>query len=69
MEKPRVLFTESPMLGGYTLSVRNDWSFKLKQVNVTASEKDAYIEKFGDEVITYQEFFEWWKSLREVTEC
>jgi len=53
------------MLGGYTLSVRNDWSFKLKQVNVSTSEKEAYEKKFGDEIITYQEFFEWWKSLRE----
>ncbi len=52
------------MLGGYTLSVRNDWSFKLKQVNVSASEKEAYENRFGDEIITYQEFFEWWKSLR-----
>ncbi len=53
------------MLGGYTLSVRNDWNFKIKQVNVSASEKEAYIAQFGDEIITYQEFFEWWKSLRE----
>ncbi len=66
MEKPRVLFTESPMLGGYTLSVRNDWNFKLKQVTISASEKEAYEKQFGDEIITYQEFFEWWKSLREI---
>ncbi|MBR4264615.1 MAG: hypothetical protein IKQ46_01010 [Bacteroidales bacterium] len=63
MEKPIVIFTECPVLGGYTLTVRDNWNFKLKQVSITAAEKDAYIEHFGNEIVTYEEFFEWWKDL------
>lgn len=66
MEKPRVIFTECPMLGGYTLNVRDDWNFKLKKVNVSEAEKNAYLETFGEEIITYEEFFEWWKALRQI---
>ena len=33
MEKPRVLFEECPALGGYTLTVRDDWSYKPKKVS------------------------------------
>lgn len=65
MEKPRVIFTESPLLGGYTLTVKDDWNFKLKQVSITASEKDLYLETFGEDIITYEEFFEWWKSVNQ----
>ena len=39
MEKPIVIFTECPVLGGYTLTVRDNWNFKLKQVSITAAEK------------------------------
>ncbi|MBQ9212877.1 MAG: hypothetical protein IJ150_02925 [Bacteroidales bacterium] len=63
MEKERKIFTESPVLGGYTLTVRDDWNYKLKQVSVTEKEKNAYLEKFGEKIITFNEFFDWWKTL------
>ena len=66
MEKPRVLFEECPSLGGYTLTVRDDWSYKLKKVSVTEQEKQAYTKKFGNKLITYNEFMEWWKDFNNL---
>ncbi len=66
MEKPRVLFTECPELGGYTLTVRDDWSYKLKKVSVTAQEKEAYEDQFGNHLITYNEFMDWWKEYNQI---
>ena len=65
MEKVRNIFVECPVLGGYTLTVRDDWNYKLKQVSITSEEKDAYIETFGEQIITYNEFFDWWKKIKD----
>lgn len=59
------LFEESPMLGGYALAVRDDWTYKIKRVHVSEDEKEAYLEKFGEEILTYESFFEWWEQYRE----
>ena len=66
MEKPRVLFEECPALGGYTLTVRDDWSYKPKKVSVTPQEKEAYEKHFGNKLITYNEFMEWWKEYNNI---
>lgn len=52
------------IIGGYTLSVRDDWVFKIKKIHLTEEEKDSYLENFGEEIITYNEFYEWYKSLK-----
>jgi len=59
------LFTENKIIGGYSLAVRDDWSFKIKRVNVTEIEKDAYKRMFGSDLITYEEFFKWWVGIRK----
>jgi len=59
------LFEESPMLGGYSLAVRDDWTYKIKRVHVSQSERDAYAEEFGEEIITYNRFFEWWSEFTQ----
>lgn len=53
------------IIGGFTLSVRDDWVFKIKKVHLTELEKDKYLENFGDRIITYNEFFEWYKVLKK----
>ncbi len=58
-------FIENKMLGGYSIAVRDDWSFKIKRVNITDAEKEAYQNKFGDNIITYTEFFSWWQKFTE----
>lgn len=53
------------IIGGYTLSVRDDWIFKIKKVHLTEAEKDKYVEKFGEQIITFNEFYEWYKDLKD----
>lgn len=62
------LFEESPMLGGYSLAVRDDWSYKIKRVNITEQEKIEYEKQFGNEIITFDEFFNWWVELNRLNE-
>ena len=65
--KERVkIFEESPMLGGYSLAVRDDWSYKIKRVNITEAEKDAFEKEFGEELITYDTFFNGWVKLNKL---
>ena len=60
------LFIENKVIGGYSLAVRDDWSFKIKRVNVTKEEKDEYKTAYGNEIITYEEFFQWWSKINEI---
>ena len=53
-------FIENKIIGGYSLAVRDDWSFKIKRVNITEEEKQAYQKEFGDEILTYSDFLNWW---------
>ena len=59
------IFIENKMLGGYSLAVRDDWSFKIKRVNISDEEKIAYEEKFEQKILTYTEFFDWWQAYIE----
>ncbi len=54
------VFVENKVLGGYSLAVRDDWSFKIKRVNITNEEKEAYEKEFGNEILTYSDFLDWW---------
>lgn len=58
------LFIENKIIGGYSLAVRDDWSFKIKRVNVSKKEMEEYKRAFGKEIITYEEFFKWWSELK-----
>ncbi len=57
------LFVENKLLGGYSLAVRDNWSFKVKRVHISEAEKEEFLKKFGENIITYSEFFEWWEKL------
>ncbi len=57
-------FDENKLLGGYSLAVRDDWSFKIKRVHITEEEKEAYEQAFGDTIMTYSEFFNWWQNFQ-----
>ena len=59
------LFKENKIIGGYSLAVRDDWSFKIKRVNITKKEMESYKRMFGKEIVTYEKFFSWWVSNRE----
>ncbi len=53
------------ILGGYSLSVRDNWVYKIKKVHINETEKDKYLEDFGEQIITFDEFFEWYKKLKK----
>lgn len=63
-----ILFEESPALGGYSLAVRDDWTFEIKRVHVTERERKLYEEEFGDKIIFYEEYFDWWCRVNELGE-
>jgi hypothetical protein len=65
MEGKINLFEESQMLGGYSLAVRDDWVFKIKRVHITTREKELYLKEFGEKIITYGEFFDWWCRINK----
>ena len=53
------------IIGGFTLSVRDDWVYKIKKIHLTEYEKDKFLETFGEQIIEYNEFFEWYKELKK----
>jgi hypothetical protein len=59
------LFIENAALGGYSIAVRDDWSFKIKRLHITVSEREAYEEQFGEKIILEREFMDWWLKFRE----
>lgn len=58
-------FEENKVLGGYSLAVRDDWSYKIKRVHIDEDEKVAYEKEFGDKILSYSEFFDWWQKFYE----
>jgi len=59
------LFKENSALGGYSIAVRDDWSFKIKRLHITVPEKEAYEKQFGETIILEREFMDWWLKFRE----
>ncbi len=68
MDNKIKLFEESPLLGGYSLAVRDNWVYKIKRVHITTKEKELYEKEFGDEIITYDVFFDWWSRINKYGE-
>jgi hypothetical protein len=66
MDSKIILFEESPMLGGYSLAVRDDWVYKIKRVHVSEKEKSLYEKQFGDKILTYSEFYDWWCNINHL---
>lgn len=60
MEQKIKLFEESPLIGGYSIAVRDNWVYKIKRVHITEREKDLFLKEFGEKIITYDEFYDWW---------
>lgn len=58
------VFEENKLLGGYSLAVRDDWSFKIKRVHISEEEKNAYQKIFDETILTNTEFFNWWKNFQ-----
>ena len=48
------------MIGGYSIAVRDDWSLKIKRIHISDTEREAYVEKFGEKIILENKFMNWW---------
>jgi len=59
------IFEDNKLVGGYSLAVRDDWSYNIKRINVSELEHQEYIKAFGNEIITYNLFFDWWLQLEK----
>ena len=66
MRKKIELFKENTIIGGYSIAVRDDWSFKIKRVHISDTERDVYVEKFGDRIILESKFMNWWIEFNEI---
>ena len=53
------LFEESPILKGYIVAVRDDWTYKIKRIFLNKKQKEAYLKHFGEKIVTMEKFFEW----------
>ncbi|OFX22000.1 MAG: hypothetical protein A2041_12295 [Bacteroidetes bacterium GWA2_31_9b] len=63
MTKKEVFFRPAPeVMGGYYIPVRNDWNNKVTRRFISEKDKEAYFEQFGEEIITENDFFNWWKN-------
>ena len=60
------LFKENTALGGFSIAVRDDWSFKIKRLHISTEEKEAYEKKFKDEILLERKFLEWWMEYKSV---
>jgi len=58
-------FIKNKLIGGWSLAVRDDWSFKIKRVNITDKEKELYEKEFGEDILTYSDFFNWWLKIHK----
>ncbi len=58
------LFNENRTLGGYSIAIRDDWSFKVKRLHISVEEKEAYEKKFGEQILLEKEFMAWWNTFK-----
>ena len=66
MKKKIELFKENKTIGGYSIAVRDDWSFKIKRTHITEADKEKYVQKFGHKIILESEFMEWWVDVNQL---
>ncbi len=66
MKKKIELFKENKTLGGYSIAVRDDWSFKIKRMHLSETDKEKYIPKFGNKIILESEFMDWWIEINHL---
>jgi len=59
------LFKENSVLGGFSIAVRDDWSFKIKRLHISVSEKESYEKEIGDVILLEKDFMDWWLKHKE----
>ncbi len=62
------LFKENTSLGGFSIAVRDDWSFKIKRLHISTEERETYEKKFEDRILLEKDFLVWWLENRKSEE-
>ncbi len=57
------LFEENTAIGGFSIAVRDDWSFKIKRIHINKEDKEAYEKKFKDKMLLEKDFLDWWMEM------
>lgn len=52
------------ILGGYYIPVMNDWNYHIINKHISEKEKEIYMQQFGEKTLTEDQFFKWWKNIR-----
>lgn len=60
------LFKENKTIGGYSIAVRDDWSFKIKRMHISEADKEKYVQNFGNKIILESEFMDWWAAINQL---
>lgn len=66
MESKTPLFRKNRILGGYSLAVRDDWNFHIRTTHISEEDKEKYLNDFGEKIISYKEFYDWWCKIHKV---
>jgi len=67
MENQEIFFKPTHnILEGYYIPVRNNWNYKIMKRRITKEEKDLYEKQFGKEILTDDEYFNWWKKVNHL---
>ena len=56
------------VLGGYYIPVRNEWNYQIIKRHLTQREKELYQKQFGEQIITDDEYFNWWKKVNNLND-
>jgi len=65
METLSKVIEKNRIIGGYTVTVKDDWVYKAKKIHLSETEKDLYLEKFGENSVTFSEFYQWFKTIKK----
>lgn len=55
------------ILGGYYIPVINNWNYHIVKRHISEKEKKLYQQQFGEEILTEDEYFNWWINIRRDT--
>ena len=65
MASNRIFFKPTHnVLGGYYIPVRNNWNYHIMKRHISEKEKEIYKNEYGEEIISDEEFFTWWKKVQ-----
>jgi len=63
------LFKRTKLINGYALAVRDPWNYHIKRVHVSEEELNMYLKRFGELILTEDDFLKWWCEIHSIRKC